>query len=80
MGIFLKRGKFSSSVAIPDSDSSYSISQIHDTFLIRDPVYNLGSNAVRMALNLINKLADGKHLPKDFDVNISWGVDDKINE
>ena len=83
IGIFIRQNKNSSSVAVHDlyqiyksqGSKRYSTTQAKDFFIIKDPVANLNSAHIRMALELVEDIKkDGNLLPKDFDVGITWGL------
>lgn len=88
VGIYIRENKTSYSVAIKEGlwgrlpDGSYGIKrsftliQADELFLIEDPIHRLNSQVVQNALEIVPDLKTGKHLAKDFDENISWGVNE----
>jgi hypothetical protein len=75
-GIFLRQNKTSYTMAVksswdPDDTTTTTGTNI---FLIKDPVNYINLPTVRDALEIVDKLKNGRDLPKGFDVNIAWGI------
>jgi hypothetical protein len=86
VGVYIRQTSSSCSIAIRQNyygynkDGTYgpirnfTLVQSVEIFLIEDPINNLDSDRIRDALEIVSELKNGRHLPKDFDENISWGI------
>jgi hypothetical protein len=86
VGIFIRRNKKTSSVAIKEDfwgtlpsggygvTRSFTLIQAAELFLIEDPIHRLNSKVIQDALVIVPDLKTGEHLSKNFDENIAWGA------
>ena len=73
-GIFLRENETCYTIAVKGRPGNPTWLHGTNVFLVKDPINYMHLKTVRNALEIVDDLRDGKHLPKSFDVNITWGI------